>query len=274
MNIKLIATDLDGTLLNTDKSLSEENINALKEADSYGIYVVIATGRPISGIKDLLEKMPFIKYAVIMNGACVWDVYNSKALYKANLTTEQALEIWDFVQKYNTMTDVHVGGVGRISPYYMKHCREYMISDELVKLLKKTRVEEQDVRAVIASSADGAEKINLTFKSVEDKEKALKELERFDYAVALSSVSNNIEINHVNATKGAALRSLAHYLDIDMRDVMAFGDNQNDFSMIKESGYGIAMKNGTDDIKKAAYFVTGDNDSSGVACAVYKMLQK
>ncbi|MBQ9885487.1 MAG: HAD family phosphatase [Lachnospiraceae bacterium] len=272
MNIKLIATDLDGTLLRTDKSLSRRNIEALRQASERGVEIVISTGRPWIGISDIVRDMPFIRYAIIINGAMVWDSRCQKAIYQSSFSTEQALEIWDFVQKYNTMTDVHIGGVGRISPYYMEHVSDYVLSESIAKLVKKTRIVTDDVREAIRSSKNGAQKINLTFMNIEEKNRALEELKRFDFAVAVSSVANNIEINHVSATKGRALMGLAGHLGIDISQVMAFGDSGNDLSMIKLAGVGVAMGNADEEIKAAADIITLDNDSDGVCCAVDKFV--
>lgn len=270
MKIKLIATDLDGTLLTNDKKLSAKNAESLKLAADKGIYIVPATGRPWAGVCEELKRMPFIRYAIVMNGALVWDSFEQKAIYKSNFTTEQALMLWDFVQKYNTMTDAHVGGVGRISSYYYDNCEEYVESDAIAVLLRATRIKTDDVRALIAASALGAEKINLTFKNIDKRNRALEELKQFDFAIATSSVSNNIEVNHVDATKGKALTYLAGHLGLDMSQVMAFGDSGNDVTMIENAGFGVAMGNASARIKEKASFVTLDNQNDGVAYAIEK----
>lgn len=272
MNIKLIATDLDGTLLTKDKKLSAKNAESLKLAAEKGIYIVPATGRPWIGVCEELKCIPFVRYAVVMNGAMVWDSFEQKAICKNNFTAEQALTLWDFVQKYDTMTDAHVGGVGRISSYYYDNCEEYVESDAMAVLLRATRIKTDDVRKLISESQDGAEKINLTFKDIDVRDRALEELKQFDFAIATSSVSNNIELNHINATKGKALIKLAEHLGVDMSQVMAFGDSGNDVSMIESAGFGVAMGNALLEIKEKASFVTLDNENDGVAYAIEKYI--
>ncbi len=270
MDIKLIATDLDGTLLTNDKKLSAKNAESLKLAAQREIFIVPATGRPWIGVCEELKRMSFIRYAIVMNGAMVWDSYQQKAIYRSNFSTEQALLLWDFVQKYNTMTDAHVGGVGRISPYYYDNCEEYVESEAISVLLRATRIKTDDVRKLISESEEGAEKINLTFKDVNERNQAFEELKQFDFAVATSSVSNNIEINHINATKGKALTHLAKHLGLDMSQVMAFGDSGNDITMIESAGFGVAMGNAFPVIKEKASFITLDNERDGVAYAIEK----
>lgn len=272
MDIKLIATDLDGTLLTKEKKLSAKNAESLKLAADKGIYIVPATGRPWIGVCQELKRMPFIRYALVMNGAMVWDSFEDKAIYKSNFTTEQALTLWDFVQKYDTMTDAHVGGVGRISSYYYDNCEEYVESDAIAVLLRATRIKTDDVRELISKSKNGAEKINLTFKDTDMRNRALEELKQFDFAIATSSVSNNIELNHINATKGKALTKLAEHLGVDMSQVMAFGDSGNDISMIENAGLGVAMGNALSEIKEKASFITLDNENDGVAYAIEKYI--
>ena len=272
MDIKLIATDLDGTLLTKDKKLSAKNAESLKLAADKGLYIVPATGRPWVGVCEELKKMSFIRYALVMNGAMVWDSHEQKAIYKSSFTTEQALMLWDYVQKYNTMTDAHVGGVGRISPYYYDNCEEYVESAAIAVLLRATRIKADDVRKLISESPQGAEKINLTFKDINERDSAIEELKQFDFAIATSSVSNNIEINHINATKGKALAALAEHLGIDMSQVMAFGDSGNDISMIERAGFGVAMGNACTSIKEKASFITLDNENDGVDYAIGKYI--
>lgn len=272
MDIKLIATDLDGTLLTSDKKLSDRNAAALRRAYDKGIYIVPSTGRPLVGICEELKRLPFVRYALLMNGAAVWDFAEDKPIYKSCFTIPQALELWDFAQKYNTMTDVHVDGTGVISPYYMEHRREYVVSDAIAELVKRTRIVADDVRSAIVAGTSGVEKINLTFKDVDAKNRAMEELNRFDFAIASSSVSNNIEINHKDATKGNALDFLAKHLKIKRECVMAFGDNGNDITMIESAGYGIAMGNAIAEVKEKAFFVTLDNDYDGVAYAIDKFI--
>lgn len=137
--IRLIALDLDGTLLDDQKQLSENNIQALAECARRGIQVVPATGRPADGVPKELCAIPGVRYAITTNGGAVVDLETGRRLSQCVLSNEQALQILDIVRQYHVMYDPYVQGRGITQSSFFEHMEEFGISPAVQKLVRATR---------------------------------------------------------------------------------------------------------------------------------------
>ena len=272
MEIRLIALDLDGTLLTTDKRLTAHTLSVLSQAAERGVYIVPATGRSVTGLAPEVRDLPFVKYAITVNGAAVWDVKNQKLISKKAFTTEQATEIWDFISGYHTMQDACIDGVARMEPEHFAHLEEIMTDEPRIRLIRSTRVPTDHMRSWVTDRTKSVEKFNLFFKPTReaDRQTARIALGAFPGLSVTSSLGNNLEINHIDATKGKGLMALAAHLGLESEQVMAFGDGENDISMLEAAGIGVAMENAPEVVKAAADMVTRSNDEDGVAYAIEK----
>lgn len=266
--IRLIALDLDGTLLDDQKRLSENNIQALAECARQGIQVVPATGRPADGIPKELRSIPGVRYAITTNGGAVVDLGTGKRLSQCVLSNEQALRILDIVRQYHVMYDPYVQGRGITQSSFFDHMEEFGISPAVQKLVRATRDVVPDVYQYMVETKNCAEKINIFLADLSDKEILREKLSAIDGLAISSSMYNNLEVNEKAATKGNALLWLADYLGIPREETMAFGDGENDISMLKAAGIGVAMGNASDQVKGVADEVTLTNDRDGVAAAI------
>lgn len=267
--IKLIALDLDGTLLMPDKSLSERNKKALKRAvEEEGAAVTLATGRAYGLVKMILDEAPFIQYAVLSNGAIAADA-KGNILFKKVLTGSQALEIFDYVFKtfpdIDKEMDFFENGIRIVGTGWAEYIRRMNIDEGTKKLLEKSQ-SVADQRAYLKKS-EGVEKISVRFLNSDDKNAAFKVLEEHfkDFQVC-SSLDCNIEITCRGITKSLGLQKLTQHLGIGMEEVIAFGDNGNDYEMIRDCGIGVAMGNAEPEVKFLADRITKSNIEDGVAC--------
>lgn len=268
----MIALDLDGTLLTTDKRLTEKTVEVLSQAALRGIYIVPATGRSITGLAPEVRDLPFVRYVITVNGAAVWDIKENRLISRCAFSSEQAEKIWDFIGQYHTMTDACVDGVSRMEPDYYRKVDEYMPDEPKRRMIRTTRVPTEHLRSWITDPEKHVEKFNIFFpvKREADRIRAREELRRFPFLEVSSSLGNNLEINLSDATKGRGLASLAAHLGVDRTQVMACGDGENDISMLVEAGIGVAMDNAPDCVKESADVVTLGNDQDGVAYAIEK----
>ena len=272
MSVRLIALDLDGTLLTTEKHLTERTLNVLAQAAAEGIHIVPATGRSVTGLAPEVRDLPFIQYAITVNGAAVWDIKNKKLISQSAFSKKRAEELWDFLEEYHTMMDACIDGVSRIEPDYYQRAGEYMPDEPKTRMIHSTRVPTENLRSWITDSRNTVEKFNLFFnrEREEDRIKAREALNQFPDLAVTSSLGNNLEINLKDATKGNGLASLAAYLELEKEEVMACGDGENDMSMLVQAGIGVAMENASALVKAAADVVTLTNDQDGVAYAIEK----
>lgn len=268
MGIKLIALDLDGTLLNGAKQITPRTLQVLYEAALKGIMIVPSTGRSVDGIPDKIVSLPFIQYALTLNGAVVVDIRSKEVIHQSNFTKEEALYLWKFLQKYDALCDCDIDGELYMEQQTFLRLPDYGQSPERIALIRSTRKETYSIWEMLLRENTSTSKMNLLFDNPQERVNARYELEQIPFIEVSSSMEKNLELNRKGGNKGAGLLALAEYLDISRDEIMACGDSDNDYSMIKVAGLGIAMENGLDEIKKIADAVTLSNDQDGVAYAI------
>ncbi len=272
MDIKLIAIDLDGTLLDSKKHLSDTNRHALIQCIQHGIWIVPCTGRTVHGIPEEIRNISGIRYAITTNGAVIEDMEENVLIDTQLLSWELALELLNLVDYYRVMYDPYIDRRGITEPRFYDHLTEYGLSTELQEMVYQTRDVHPDIIEFVKKSGKPAEKINLFFPDMEERARLRAELEKRGDILVTSSIPNNLEINALGATKGDALLRLASHLGISGKQTMAIGDGENDFSMIQKAGTGVAMKNGSKELRGAADYITDTNDENGVASAISRLV--
>lgn len=270
--IKLIALDLDGTLLDSQKRLSSRNESVLKECIRRGIAVVPCTGRIWFGVPEVVRNFPGIRYAITTNGAVIEDVIEHKVLDEQKLSCKLTLEILELAKQFHTMYDVYAGGKAFGEARFIEHMDEYGISPILQKMVLETRRIVPDVMEQVRMINQPSEKVNYFFGDEAERFKARQALQARGDVIVSSSFSNNLEINAQGATKGEAILRLAKHLGLAPEQTMGFGDGENDVTMIRMAGIGVAMGNALESLKEDADYVTCTNDEDGVAAAIEKLV--
>ncbi|WP_407271832.1 Cof-type HAD-IIB family hydrolase [Radiobacillus sp. PE A8.2] len=283
--MKLIATDLDGTLLNEEHEISPENVKAIEKANASGIEVIVATGRSYESAKKPLNSVGLVCPIISLNGAVIYtetgEITRSVPLQKnvAKLIqhTCEKHDIYfelftnkggfsnnrdKFVQ---VVIDIFTSANPDLDASEVRKHAEQRFQNETISIVENydTVLAQDDIEVykVLAFSLD---KNNL--QSVKEQLQSESEL------AITSSGYDNLEFNHPDAQKGIALELVANKLGINMKDVMAIGDNFNDVSMLKAAGRGVAMGNADVAIKKMCNYVTTTNKENGVAHAIEAML--
>lgn len=240
-NIKLIALDMDGTLLNEELDISQKNQQTITKAQESGIHVVLSTGRTIMTCKGYADSLDLSSYLVTANGSEIWHT-TGELIDRVLLTNEQMELMYDLSKKYEThfwaASTKHV---------YRNDIPENLTSHQWLKF--GFDVKEDNIR----------EKINAILAS------------NNDFEITNSSLTN-IEVNVAGVNKANALKKVCRELDITMDHVLAMGDSLNDIAMIKEAGIGVAMANAQDIVKETADWITTTNVNNGVAAAIEKFV--
>lgn len=271
-DIKIVALDLDGTLLDDQKRLSQRNENALRRCLAQGIHIVPTTGRTWDGIPEEIRTLPGLRYTITTNGAVVEDVVEHKIIRERKLTNEQTLRLTALGDSFQAMYDAYIEGRGITELRFIEHLEDYGISLEIQELVKKTRDVVPDIYEHVRASGKTSEKVNYFFKDLQMREKARQTLAEYKDIVVSSSIYNNLEINASGATKGNAIWSLADYLGVDRLQTLACGDGENDITMIRQAGIGVAMENASKELKQLADHVTLTNNKDGVAEAIERFV--
>lgn len=267
-DIRLIGLDLDGTTLTSDKVLTPHTKEVLESCLRQGIQILPATGRARSGIPDYLTEIEGIRYVVVSNGAAVVDLETGENVYTNCISWERALEIFDILEEYHTFYDIYALGKGWCEGRFYDHLERYRIEPHIEQLIRTSRTRIDDLRSWVKEHQAPIEKINMFFAREEERQKAFTELEKVPDLAVTCSLINNLEINDRSCNKGDALLNLGKILDISLDQIMACGDGNNDYEMIKQAGTGVAMENGEPGVKKIADFITKTNDEEGVVFAI------
>lgn len=264
---KLIAIDMDGTLLREDKSVSERTKNAIKLAKEKGVYVVIATGRPIDGVSRYLEELDMLgenDYVLSYNGGLVLktksrEVVSKTALtgadlhYLHNLSKELGVNIHSF-------SEVH----GLITPKNSKYT-EVEANINGIKIAINDYSDIEDDHSIIKV---------MMIDEPEVLQKAIDNLpkEVYEKYTVVRSAPFFLEFLNKKVNKGTGVELLAKHLNIKQEEIMTFGDAGNDLDMIVYAGMGVAMANAFDEVKEAANYITDSNENDGVAKAIEKFV--
>ncbi len=264
---KIVASDLDGTLLGSDQRVSKENLQAIKEMRRLGVEFVPTTGRALSEIPQELIESPDVRYIITSDGAAVWDKSLGKMILTHYISAETVEFIMNTVKPHNTYALVHENGAN----YYdtKKHTRAFLdkcrVGQSFRNIVNASAVAVDDYDGFLKRS-NAIEMICIFFESDE----ALSECKRIfmesGKLCAAQSDRNNLEIYSSSAGKGNTLAAFAALLGVDRSEVIAVGDSNNDVTLIKTAGLSLAMENASDELKALADKVICNNSEH---CARY-----
>ena len=272
--IKMIGLDLDGTLLTDKKELTDRTKAALRRAIELGITVLVASGRPWMGVPEELRNFPGMRYALTSNGARIIDTKDDRVIEEHLLSPELALKALAVCGKYDTLQEVYFDGQGYAPEDQMAYVEKYHRNPSMCEYVRKTRLPVKDIRKLVEQENRGLDKVQALFADMDERETAWKELEQEKGLELVGSLQYNIEINAAGVNKGTGLVNLGRMLGIRRKEIMAFGDGDNDIAMLREAGFGVAMANADEQVKAAADYITLSNEEEGVAEAIERLVLK
>ena len=269
MAIKIIFLDQDGTLLDSNKQFPAANRAALEKAAERGIHIVPCTGRYFQGITKEVRELPFIRYAVAVNGAQIYDREQDLVLHRCEIAQEEAMAVYEVLRELPVIFDCVIGGQAYMGRSHYRQIEEFICNPAVRKAIQTLRTPVDNFFDFVRQQNQDVQKISVFFRDMQVRDQAWVDLQRrFPNMAITSSLPGNMEINAGNATKGEGLRFLCRHLGLEISESMAFGDGSNDRSMIEAAGIGVVMANGEPDLKAVADYVTDTNDNDGVAKAI------
>ncbi len=275
MSIKLIVTDLDGSFLNSNHvTIPQENIEAFKKAHEMGIKVAVASGRTKILTDYLMEQLPFLDYLITSNGAVTYDLKASKMISAKLMDNREAIKIFDILDEYKLLYEIYFQGDCFMNSQSYAMFNGKNVAPHIYALLKNFIKEVPANRQHIGNN--GIEKLNILTISAENRieiEKQVSTLGEFSFASSFpmqKGRDGNLEMTHIDANKGFAVKSIADSMGITADEVMCFGDGENDCPMLKYAGYSFAMANGNEQARSTAKYIADTNDNGGVAKTIKK----
>ncbi|MEI5994196.1 Cof-type HAD-IIB family hydrolase [Candidatus Enterococcus mansonii] len=266
--IKLVAIDLDGTLLNSKKEISTRNKEALAQAKANGVTIVLCTGRPLAAIEIYLEALNLRDngdYSITFNGGLVQKNDTGEIIEKALMPLEHVHELYELAQALNVPLDILSDGLVMQLPASKEYTSLYsqlnnLLTFESYELAQLTANQIYN-KAVVA--------VDETYLDEQIKKIPAPFYDRYE---VIKTRSNLLEFMPKGVTKAYGISLLARDLGIKQEEIMTIGDEENDLPMIEYAGLGVAMENAVAKVKELADVITDTNDNDGVAQAVEKFV--
>lgn len=266
--IRMIGLDLDGTLLDREKRLTEGNRAALAMAAERGAFIVPVTGRPLSGIPQQILDLPFIRYVITSNGAVTTDRTKKIPIRERCMSAETAEKTLRAAEGEEVIREYFTGGYGyHDSGTHLLLWKKFERTPVL-PYLEKSRIQVGDLYEELRNAEGGIENLSIMCKTPEEKGRVHGRVTGIGGIKIIYPWPTDLEIVSEDADKGEALLHLAELLGCGRDEVMAVGDSNNDLGLMKAAGLAVAMGNSSPEIIEAADFVTSDNEHDGVALAV------
>lgn len=268
--IRMVGMDLDGTLFTNDKKITEHTRKILEKIIEQGVVALAATGRPESGLPRELLEVPGISYALTSNGARIIRLPSRQVVYQQLIPWDVALQAIHMMQTWeHCVWEVYFDGKVYVEDGEYHFLYHEDMSPALIEYIHKSRIFQKDLLGKIEREHIGLEKIHMVFEDTSWRDEKLKELqEAFPQLGVSCATTFNMEINSALAGKGNGLLALGKILGISREEIMACGDAENDWDMLKKAGFSVVMENGNEATRKLADFVTRSNEEEGVAWAL------
>ena len=286
--IKLIASDMDGTLLNHNHKIPKENVKLINFAKNQGIEFVVATGRAYYEALPALNEENINCDVISFNGGIVYDkngniISITPMLPKDLYYTIEILKSFDISYQLYTKNTIYTKSIETDINAYIDLIRSNGYDPDVEHLRAKAQqkldvgyiTEVENIELYLNEKENPPIKIIAISNDISKLENAAKLLSENKSISVTSSGANNIEIMHKNATKGEALKEIAKIYGINLENAVAIGDNLNDQAMLDIVGYSVAMKNGNTILKEQAKYVTEKtNSEGGVADTIFKLIEE
>lgn len=276
-NIRLVALDMDGTLLNNEGQISMTDQTAIKEITEQNIQVVISTGRPYAGLPTELLCRLGIRYAITANGAGVYSLPEKQCLRASCMPPELLCPLLEELQK----KDIHLDAFIRGERYSLEsnYAKIDMLAmpQSLRSYIRETGTLIKNLAEFIRKNHSEVEKMTLNFYPLPDgsfknRESVISLLKQHPEVTFLSGGYHNLEFTKAGTTKGMGLRFLCEHLGISLSQTMACGDTQNDIDILQTAAIGVAMGNADREVRELADYVTLTNEECGVAAAIRRFI--
>ena len=276
---KLLALDLDGTLLDPAGHVTAASREAILAAQAAGVEVVLATGRDYSGILwSELEGVP-LRYVVTTNGSAVYRVTDRTCLSEHCLDSVRMAPVLQYLLQKGVYIEIFIDGRSYAPREVLTLADRLNMPDYIIRTIKANRTPIDDLVHKLETGTMRLQKVTLNFWQEPDgtyhsRDEVLACLRSVPDIVVVDGGFANLEFTASGVDKATGLEFLADHLGIPMAQTMAIGDSENDIAMLRKAGFGVAMGNAYPAVKQLAAAVTADNASDGVAAAIHSHLLK
>ena len=267
--IRLLATDLDGTLLNRKHQLSDVNLAALKTCADKGIIICAATGRARSSLPDKVAGFEGMKYLITANGAKIYNAKTNEILSKTYLSEEAIEYVHPFLSDKEILCEYFWDGDPHVEESRFHNAEGYGIPFWFSDYFFASRIPTYNFESEVKTHAHEIENVTFVFDTDEKKERVASFLlKRAELYELTSAFAFHYEIGGKGVSKAAALDFIIRREGVHRNEIICFGDNYNDAAMLKYAGISVAPANAVPEVQEISDFVTDNNDNDGFAKAL------
>ena len=266
---ELIALDMDGTMLTSDKRLLPETERDIALAAERGRTVALCTGRCVPELAEYRPRLAGVRYAIAVSGVVLYNLWEDRELYAAGLDRALVLTLVDVAERYGAMAHLLCTDASVIRADQATHVADFGMG-AYQHLYDTGAVKVPDMRTA-AAQRPSVPKVNLYFRSPADRLAAYETIRALPLTITFSE-SAGLEMSPPGVDKGTGLRRLAELLGVGMEAAVAVGDGDNDRPMLAAAGLAVAMGNADPTVKAMADAVVADNDHNGAGEAIQRFL--
>ena len=270
---KIVASDLDGTLLDDNSEISLENMNAITELYEKGVFFVPSSGRSFSEMPDEIKTSKYIRYLIASNGAVVFDKLTNDNIMMC-MEKDFLKGILDILYSYRTHLTYRYNGNCYVDKEYYNEAsyKYYNVWECHIRVITEFGIPTENFKEELYS-LDNIEVISIFFHSEKERLECKKRLLEHGGLQVVEACENNLEIMSDKAGKGNALHKLCDKLGIDYNCTIAVGDSDNDASIVKAAGLGLAVENARQSLKNVADAVACRNTENVVDYILKKYIE-
>lgn len=272
MDYRLIALDMDGTVLAPDTTITENTAEAINQALAVGIQVVFCSGRCVEEIRPYVAPFPLMRYVICENGSYVMDLQTGEYIDYRGLERWVTDRIMKEAEIHDVLIQMGAGGRYLMQDWTLDRLDEFRLG-KYGGLMQETGEFVHDLVRYYKTFDGRISKINFYTTNLKEREEIIRSLQADQLPLEyVSGLADNIEMISSSAGKGVGLTALCRYLQLSSEQVIAVGDNNNDISMLEAAGLAVAMGNAVPELKAVADVVTEDNAHDGVAAVIRKYI--
>lgn len=269
-NYQLIALDMDGTLLTSDKKITAKTLETIEKAIEKGKHVVLSSGRAMDELKAYERELAVLSYGIMESGAIVYDFRKKENVYQAKVAPEMINKIMETAQLEDTMIQFFSEGHSITEQKKIANMREFEM-EIYQPMFEKICWMVDDMHVYYEQEKPNVEKINIYHKDTESRLRTYERLKDLPLSFSFSEITS-LEISPEGVSKGEGLKKLCEYLGISVEDTICVGDADNDLPILKTAGLAVAMGNANEQVKAVSDVIVSDNDHEGCREAIRKYL--
>lgn len=266
---KAVFIDIDGTLRDNNKNISNKTIATIKNLTNNGILVILCTGRPRKYTEDISRKCHASKYIITSNGGSIYNYEENKIIYENIMNKKACIKLYEIAKQADVRFIMNVGDIRVVDRLKCLDGSEIKLKTDIEKFVNENNV----LQCTIAD--ENYEKIKNLRKYIDEIENVEIKNQHKSLIDCNESKQGTIfyDVANIESSKGNAIEKFCRRLNINLKDTIAIGDGENDISMFKVVGYSVVMKNANDTVKKYADEITASNKDDGVAVFLEKLLR-